>query len=158
MSRAQLSLCLGVCLSAACSGQVSTPSDCAPVCSGGETCIEGGCRKLCDSDVDCGTNTLYCDSGVCLPVQEESAPPTITQIDGTGSSDSTAGHTLHPLRDRVVVIGHNLAGTTATLVGAAGSVTLVECDTSRSTRVSSRAARSTGQGSSMTPCSRTGCS
>ncbi|MFC1611671.1 hypothetical protein ACFL6C_11985 [Myxococcota bacterium] len=59
-------------------------------CQGGWTCVEEKCRRLCNSDVECGSPCDHgqigevCDGGACLPGCRE-APPEITSIDGNGS-------------------------------------------------------------------------
>src|SRR5437867_3871781 len=100
---------------------------CGNACAAGEVCIDGACARLCNSSSECPAG-LGCIDGVCKAAS--SAPPVITEVNGTGSADADTTHTPLHLRDRLVVIGENLSGALATLTGinpAVPSVDLAPC-------------------------------
>lgn len=106
-------------------------------CAGGQICNEGCCTKLCNTVQDCFPGQ-DCTNGICtgnpLPVD----PPRIISVNGTGSTDTTAGHSNRHLRDRLVVSGERLVGATATLTGPnpiADVIDLQTCDVPTDTQV-----------------------
>lgn len=111
---AELGICelVGACTTGGCTGNGD--------CSGGLVCASG-CCSLCTSSAQCATDFACSSAGRC---ELTLLPPVITYIDGSGSVDQESSHSVHHLRDRLVVLGENLARASFELVSAAGGVPL----------------------------------
>ncbi len=115
------------CVSGACA-RICTHAD---ECAVGQGCVGGACQTTGGGDTcepACGGGTV-CLSGSCVAV------PTITAIDGTGGADGDPTHRPQHLRDRLVIRGQNLAGTTVTLrrAGQQSATPLQPCGTATNT-------------------------
>ncbi len=118
----------GTCQTAQC----STNDQCG---RSGKVCLAGWCYLLCEVDGDCAP-TESCVDARCIPRTSGSVPPTVDTINGTGTTDTTAGHATRHLDDRLVITGSHLTGATATLVDAGGhSTALASCGTPTDTEL-----------------------
>lgn len=76
-------------------------------CSGGDVCLDGACRRLCNQSSDCDNGQTCSDAGVCVATKLN--PPVISAINGTGSLDGAEGHGSRHIQDRLRITGRNLA-------------------------------------------------
>ena len=105
-------------------GEVCVDELCVKVCTldsqcdRGEQCALGVCVAVgggeCRNDGDC-SGAHVCQEGACVAPPLE--PPSIESVSGSGSLDPDPDHAERRIRDRLVITGRNLVGSTVTLTG-----------------------------------------
>jgi len=138
-------LAAAVSLSTACSetrlecaaGEVLAGKRCATVCDSDDQCI-GGTPSYCDDSGVCldGARPAGCTDTQCVAdfgagyicgaenqcIQGvRSDPPSISDVDGTGSVDGLSAHAAHRFQSTLIITGEHLEGTSASLIGQNGA-------------------------------------
>jgi hypothetical protein len=112
--------------SPACTKDASAPGGCTSnsQCDPGQVCRNQICETVCRVHGDCSTG-LVCRDSTCVPSDRE--PPTVSNVDGGGTTDGATGYSANHLSSFLRIEGENLTGSTVKLTGDSAPRALEVC-------------------------------